>query len=378
MAAPAPDAFLLPGPVKMDPRVLQAMTRPAMNHRGPDFKEILTEIRTLTQYLFGTRGDVAVLSGSGTAGLEAAVTGLLRKEDAVLNLVNGKFSERFHELCQVFATPTALSFDWGTAVDSRKVSAALDAGSFRAVTLCWNETSTGLTNPIEPIAKAVKEHDALLIVDGITAVGGLENRMEAWGIDALVMGSQKCLAAPPGLSAVALSKAASESLRSDGSFYANLKAHVDGLAKQDTPFTPAVPLFLAFLEALRMVKEEGLENRIARTSRLADAARSAVEALGLDLYPDRRFASNTVTAIKYPPGVDDSKFRKILREKHRTTVAGGQGHLKGAIFRIGHMGICSLDDLRRGFAAMEAVLAELGHATPRGTAVAALAKHASI
>ena len=347
-----------------------------MNHRGSEFKEILADIRTLTQYLFGTRGDVAVLSGSGTAGLEGAVTGLLRKEDAVLNLVNGKFSERFHELCQVFATPTALSFDWGTAVDPTKVFESLDAGSFRAVTLCWNETSTGLTNPIEPIAKAVKEHDALLIVDGITAVGGLENRMEAWGIDALVMGSQKCLAAPPGLSAVALSKAASDSLRPDGSFYTNLKAHVDAFAKQDTPFTPAVPLFLAFREALRMLKEEGLENRIARTTRLAEAARAGVDALGLDLYPDRRFASNTVTAIKYPPGLDDSKFRKILREKHRTTVAGGQGHLKGAIFRIGHMGICSLDDLSRGFAAMEATLAGMGHATQRGTAVAALAKHA--
>jgi aspartate aminotransferase-like enzyme len=378
MTAPSGEAFLLPGPVKMDPRVLQAMTRPAMNHRGSEFKEILAEIRTLTQYLFGTRGDVAVLSGSGTAGLEAAVTGLVRKEDTVLNLVNGKFSERFHDLCRVFATPTALRFDWGTAVNPAKVSAALDGGSFRAVTLCWNETSTGLTNPIESIAKAVKEHDALLIVDGITAVGGLENRMEAWGIDALVMGSQKCLAAPPGLSAVALSKAASESLRSDRSFYTNLKAHVDGLAKQDTPFTPAVPLFLAFLEALRMVKEEGLENRVARTSRLAVAARAGVEALGLELYPERRFASNTVTAIRYPRGIDDSKFRKVLRETYRTTVAGGQDHLKGAIFRIGHMGICSLDDLRRGFAAMEAALTEMGHATQQGTAVAALAKHAAI
>ncbi|MGI0148889.1 MAG: pyridoxal-phosphate-dependent aminotransferase family protein, partial [Thermoplasmata archaeon] len=223
--------------------------------------------------------------------------------------------------------------------------------------------------------KVVKEHDALLIVDGITAVGGLENRMESWGIDALVMGSQKCLAAPPGLSAVALSKAASESLRSDGSFYTNLKAHVDAFEKQDTPFTPAVPLFLAFLEALRMLKEEGLEERIARTTRLADAARAAVDALGLDLYPDRRFTSNTVTAIRYPPGVDDSQFRRILRETYRTIVAGGQGHLKGTIFRIGHMGICSLDDLSRGFAAMEAALTELGHPTPRGTAVAALAKH---
>src|SRR2546425_84838 len=148
MTDPGSDVFLLPGPVKMDSRVLQAMARPAMNHRGPEFKEILAEIRTLTRYLFGTEGEVAVLSGSGAAGLEAAVTGLLRKEDRVLNLVNGKFSQRFHELAQVFATATALPFEWGTAVDPKKVSAALEAESFRAVTVCWNETSTGLTNPI--------------------------------------------------------------------------------------------------------------------------------------------------------------------------------------------------------------------------------------
>ena len=369
-------AFLLPGPVKMHPRVLRAMSAPAMNHRGPEFKEILSEIRGLTQYLFGTRGPVAVLSGSGTAGLEAAVSGLLRKEDRVLNLVNGKFSERFHDLCQVFTTPTALSFEWGTAVDPEKVAATLDAGAFKAVTVCWNETSTGLTNPIAEVAKVVKEHDAFLIVDGITAVGGLENRMEAWGIDALVMGSQKCLAAPPGLSAVALSKAAYESLHSDTSFYTNLKAHTDALANQDTPFTPAVPLFLAFREALRMLKEEGLENRIARTRRLADAARAGVDALGLRLYPDLRFASNTVTAIRYPPGVDDGAFRKELREHHGTIVAGGQGPLKGHIFRIGHMGICSFEDLTEGFRAFESTLAGMGHKSVRGAAVDAVAKQA--
>ena len=374
MVETAAGAFLLPGPVKLHPRVLQAMAAPAMNHRGPEFKEILSEIRGLTQYLFGTRGAVAVLSGSGTAGLEAAISGLLRKPDRVLNLVNGKFSERFHELCQVFTTPTALSFDWGTAVDPEKVARALDSAEFKAVTLCWNETSTGLTNPIAEIAKVVKDHDALLIVDGITAVGGLENRMDAWGVDALVMGSQKCLAAPPGLSAVALSKTAYESLHSDTSFYTNLKAHTDALAKQDTPYTPAVPLFLAFREALRMLKEEGLESRITRTRRLAEAARAGVEALGLRLYPDRRFASNTVTAIRYPAGVDDSAFRKELREKHGTVVAGGQGPLKGQIFRIGHMGVCNFEDLEAGFHAFETTLAGMGHKAVRGAAVAAIAE----
>jgi len=370
------DVFLLPGPVKMDHRVLQAMGVPAMNHRGPEFKEVLSEVRGLTQYMFGTSGEVAVLSGSGTAGLEAAVAGLVRKEDGVLNVVNGKFSERFHELCQVFARPTALPFEWGTAVDPASVAAALDADEFKAVTVCWNETSTGLTNPIAEIAKVVRERDAFLIVDGITAVAGLENRMDAWGIDALVMGSQKCLAAPPGLSAVALSKRAYESLHADRSFYTNLKAHVDALGKQDTPYTPAVPLFLAFREALRMLKAEGLGNRIARTTRLAEAARAAVDALGLELYPDRRYASNTVTAIRYPPGIDDAKFRKELRDRYRTIVAGGQAQLKGRIFRIGHMGICSLEDLVAGFRAFEETLAVLGYPINKDAAAEAIIRRA--
>src|SRR3990170_3912384 len=148
--------FLLPGPVKMHPRVLRAMSAPALNHRGPEFKAVLEEMRPLLRYLFGTQGEVAVLSGSGTAGLEAAVSGLLRKEDKVLNLVNGKFSERFRDLCHVFATSTALTFDWGTHVDPARVDAALRGGSYKAVTLCWNETSTGLTNPMAEIARVVK------------------------------------------------------------------------------------------------------------------------------------------------------------------------------------------------------------------------------
>lgn len=368
--------FLLPGPVKMHPRVLRAMSAPALNHRGPEFKAVLEEMRPLLQYLFGTQGEVAVLSGSGTAGLEAAVSGLLRKGDKVLNLVNGKFSERFHDLCGVFADPTPLTFPWGSAVDPAKVAEALDGGDYKAVTLCWNETSTGLTNPIADIAKVVKERGLLFIVDGITAVGGLENRMDLWGIDALVVGSQKCLAAPAGTSAVALSKRATESLHSETSFYTNLRAHVDGLKKQDTPYTPGVPLYLALLEALRMLREEGLERRIERTRRLADAARAAVLELDLELYPDPTYASNTVTAIRYPPGVDDAKFRRILREEHRVILAGGQSQLKGKIFRIGHMGICSFGDLAAGFIGIEAALAASGHQFDRGDAVEAIAKRA--
>ena len=369
--------FLLPGPVKMHPRVLRAMAAPALNHRGPEFKEVLREVRDLVQYLFGTKGEVGVLFGSGTSGLEAAVSGLLRRDDRVLNLINGKFSERFNDLCGVFATPIPLAFDWGKPVDPHAVAAALEEHpEVKAVTVCWNETSTGLTNPLPEIATIARRAGKLLIVDGITAVGGLESRFEEWGIDALVMGSQKCVAAPPGLAAVALSPRAYESLHSETSFYTNLKAHVDGLRAQDTPYTPPVPLVLGFLEALRMLREEGLETRIARTQKLAEAARAAYAAIDVELFPDPRFASNTVTAARYPPGVDDAKFRKILREQHRVILAGGQAQLKGKIFRIGHMGIASFEDLAAGFTGIEAALAALGHSFERGAAVAEIARRA--
>src|SRR2546422_2081728 len=193
--------FLLPGPVKMHPRVLRAMGMPAINHRSPAFQEVIGEVRELTKYLSQSSGRVAVRTGSGTAGLDAAASGLLRRQDRVLCLVNGKFSEWFLDLCKVYAKPTALEFEWGQPVDPARVSAALGAGDFKAVTVCHNETSTGLTNPVKEIAAAARKRGALMIVDGVTSVGGVAVRLE-WGIDAPGMGSRKCVAAPAGLAPV--------------------------------------------------------------------------------------------------------------------------------------------------------------------------------
>ena len=364
--------FLLPGPVKMHPRVLRSMGMPAINHRSAAFQEVIAEVRELTKYLFQTSGRVAVLSGSGTAGLDAAVNGLLHRGDRVLCIVNGKFSERFLDLCKVYAKPTPLEFEWGTPVDPDRVAAGLEGGDFKAVTMCHNETSTGLTNPVKDVAGVVRKHGAMFIVDGITSVGGIDVRLE-WGIDALVMGSQKCVAAPPGLAAVAVSERGYAALHEESAFYTSLKAHVDALEEDDTPFTPAVPLFFAYREALRLLKEEGLENRIRRTARLGEATRAAAEAIDLAMFPKAGFESSTVSAIRYPQGVDDKKFRSVLENEHRTVVQGGQAHLKGKIFRIGHMGIVTMADLVAGFAGIEATLAKLGHTFDRGAGVAALA-----
>jgi len=367
--------FLLPGPVKMHPRVLRSMGMPAINHRSAAFQEVIAEVRELTKYLFQTSGRVAVLSGSGTAGLDAAVNGLLHRGDRVLCIVNGKFSERFLDLCKVYAKPTPLEFEWGTPVDPDRVAAALEGGDFKAVTMCHNETSTGLTNPVKDVAGVVRKHGAMFIVDGITSVGGIECRPDEWGLDAVVLGSQKCIAAPAGLAGVMVSKRAYEQLHEETSYYLNLKAHIDSLKEdEDTPYTPSIPLFLAVREALRLLKEEGIETRIRRTTKLADACRAAAKALGLQLYPDESVASNTVSAIVYPPGIDDGAFRKTLLKQHNVVIAGGQAQLKGKIFRIGHMGICSFEDLRATWNAIEAVLADVGQKVAKGAAVEAVQK----
>ena len=372
---PQDNVFLLAGPVKIHPRVLQAMTHPAINHRGGEFKEINRELRTLTQYLFQTEGDVALLSGAGTAGLESVVSSLLHRTDRVLNLVNGKFSERMHELCQIHTTdPKALGFEWGRAIDPQAVAAELDAADYTAVTVCHNETSTGVTNPLQELAAVCRKKDALLIVDGITSVGGLPVRMD-WGLDAVVTGSQKCVAAPAGLAAVAVSSRAYERLHSHHAYYLDLKKHIDAWRdKGDTPFTPAIPLFLAFREALRLLKEEGLETRLRRTAQLGEACRAAAKAVDVELFADERVASNTVTAMRYPPNVPDEKFRAVLREEHRTIVSGGQDAIKGKVFRIGHMGICSFGDLAAGWTGIEATLAGFGHRFARGAAVAEVSR----
>ncbi len=367
--------FMLAGPVKMHPRVIRAMSVPAVAHRAPEFSAVNAEIRELLKYVFQTEADVAVISGSGTAGLEAAIASVFRKDERVLCLVNGKFGERLGELADLYATATVLESPWGSPVDLEQVEAALESGDYAGVALCHNETSTGLTNQAEAIGRLARKHDALYILDGITSVGGIEVLPEEWGADVVILGSQKCVAAPAGLAALSASERALDRMHSGSAYYLDLKKHVLRLRDGDqTPYTPAIPLFLAFREALRLVKEEGLENRIARGARLGDACRAAADAVGLELYPERDYASNTVTAIRYPDGTDDGAFRGALRERHGVVVAGAQAQIKGKVFRIGHMGICSMNDMLGTWGAIEAVLRKLGHAFEAGAAVAAVAE----
>ncbi len=367
--------LMLAGPVKIHPRVLRVMSTSSIGHRTDQFREVNAEIRELLRYAFQTDGAVAPISGSGTAGMETMLGNLLRPEDKVLSITNGKFGERMHHIASLYAQAEPLDLPWGKVMDLETVKQRLDTKEYTALTLCHNETSTASTNPARELGKMATDAGLLFLVDGITSVAGLPVDMDGWGIDAIVLGSQKCLAAPAGLSAVALSERGYEALRERGPYYLNLKAHVDRLEKGDTPFTPAIHLFLAFREALRMLKEEGLETRLDRTARLGEACRAAGQAMGLEMFPDDECASNTVSAFRYPKGVSDDRFRPRLRDKHRVIIAGGQGEIKGRVFRIGHMGLCSFSDLVATFAAIETVLSEAGHPLEKGSSLEAIGTH---
>jgi aspartate aminotransferase-like enzyme len=367
---PETATFLIAGPVRIHPRVLRAMSAPSLNHRGDFFHGIVQEIRELLPVAFGTRGRQVVLSGSGTAGLEAVYASLVPKDGRTVVVTNGNFGDRGDAIVRRYGSNvTTVRAPWGQGLPVEAIRAELEKGDVRALSVVHNETSVGLANDLAAVAPAVRSSGALFLVDGISAIGGIPVPIDAWGIDAIVAGSQKGIAAPAGLALVHLSERAVAALH-PGTFYLDLSAHLASLEKNDTPWTPAVPLFLALCEALRILKEEGLERRLARTHALAEASRAAARALGLELFPDPKFASDTVTALRNPDGLGDPQLRKVLEREYNVLVQGGQGSLTGKIFRLGHMGIADWPDLLVTFAALERILGKHGRVKSPGASLA--------
>ena len=354
--------LMMPGPVPMPQRVRMAMARQAINHRGPEFGECLNDINRMLKPMFGTKNDCLIISGSGTAGMEAAVANFCAKKK-IACLVNGKFGERLHDIGKMYASEAVeLSSEWGTPLPLERLEEELENG-VEAVTLVHNETSAAIKNPAEAVGKLCKKHDALFIMDGITSIGGDEVLADKWGADVAIVGSQKCLAAPAGLAAVSVSDKAWEKIAEWRPYYLDLKKYKKSAEKNETPYTPAVPLFFALREACRIVEEEGLENRIARHRNLADAVRAAAGAWELDLYPTvdaLHSYSNTATAICYPEGIKDSEFRGLVK-KDGIEFSGGQDRLKGKIFRIGTMGATGVPEVLAVIGAAEKALRQLGY-----------------
>ncbi|MDD1659060.1 MAG: alanine--glyoxylate aminotransferase family protein [Methanomicrobiales archaeon] len=354
--------LMIPGPVPVPEKVRMAMLRQAINHRGTEFGSIYAECVRVLKGIFHTGNELFILSGSGTAAMEAAI-GNFGRDRRIVSLVNGKFGERMGKIGQRYGDVTAIQSDWGAPLDLEGLECSLEEGA-ELVTLVHNETSSGIKNPAAAIGRLTRKHDALFVMDGITSIGGDLVEVDAWGVDVAFVGSQKCLAAPPGLSAISVSKRAWEKLSEKRPYYLDLAAYRKSAASSpmETPYTPAVPLFLALHEALAIVEREGLENRIGRHRRLADGVRAAVAAWGLPMFPrldPLHEYSNTVTAVAIPDGVNEKVLRATVKG-FGIEIAGGQDHLKGRIFRIGHMGAVSAPEILATLSAVEFALGKAG------------------
>ncbi|WP_067047305.1 pyridoxal-phosphate-dependent aminotransferase family protein [Methanofollis ethanolicus] len=354
--------LMLPGPVPVPERVRQAMMRQAINHRGPEFGAAYAESVDVLKDCFGTKNEVYIISGSGTAGMEAAIANFGQGKK-IASLVNGKFGERLWKIGQRCGEATAINSEWGTPVDLDALAEALENGA-EMVTMIHNETSAGILNPAKDVGKLARKHDALFVMDGVTSVGGDDVRMDEWNVDVAIVGSQKCLAAPAGLAAVAVSDRAWERIAEKRPFYLDLAAYRKNgkNTPMETPYTPAVPLFLALAEALAIIKEEGMQARIARHHRMSASVRAAVAAWGLEMFPTLDAVSaysNTVTAAKMPEGVTDNALRGTVK-KMGIEIAGGQDHLKGKIFRIGSMGAVSAPEILATLATVQYALRKAG------------------
>ncbi len=356
----------IPGPTPVPPDILEAVAHPMVNHRGREFAALMGRVSERLKDFFQTSNDVLILSCSGTGGLEAAVTNTLSPGDKVLVVSIGSFGERFAMIAETYgAEVTMLPYDWGQAARPEQVRMALDKEpDIKAVLVTHNETSTGVTNPLEEIAGVVREFDKLLLVDAVSSLGAIPLEMDGWGLDVVVTGSQKGWMVPPGLAFVAMSDRgwkAYESARMPH-FYFDLGKHRDSLVKGQTPWTPTMSVFFGLDVALERMGVEGLESIFARHARMANLVRQGVKRMGLQLFcEDERCASDTVTAIRCPEGIEVSALRNLLEDEYGVVLAGGQGKLSGRIFRIGHLGLVEEADIRQALEALEQALVKLGY-----------------
>jgi len=366
--------LLTPGPTPLPPEVCQALGKPIIHHRTPQFQAILKEATEGLKYVFQTQSDVFILTSSGTGAMEAAVVNLLSAQDTAITVEGGKFGERWTELCTNYGIKAeVIKVEWGKAVDPGEIEKRLKANpNIKAVftTLC--ETSTGVVNDIETIGKVVSKYKAALVVDAISGLGAINLKTDAWGVDMCVSGSQKGFMLPPGLAFISVSEKAWGAIAVSNSprYYFDLKAAKQAIQSVDTPFTPAISLIIALVEVLKMMRQDGLENIFKRHRIMACATKAAIQALGLELFAPTA-ASDVVTAVKVPLGIDGEKIVKTMRDVYGVTIAGGQAELKGKVFRLAHMGFIEEFDIIAGVSCLEKVLAQMGYKFQLGAGVSA-------
>ena len=362
----SPQNLRTPGPTPIPDDIVDAMTNPMINHRGPEFDELITKTTEQLQQVFMTSNDVLILTASGTGALEAALVNTLSPGDRVLSATAGSFGDRFTDMADAFgADVQRLEFEWGAPVQPAAIREALQADpEIKAVMVTHNETSTGITHPVEEIARVVKlEFDKLFLVDAVSSLGCIPLPVDAWDCDLVGTASQKGFMIPPGLAFISVSERGWEEQKTATMprFYFDLEAARRMLERGQTPFTPNVAAMYGLSLALDKLLEEGMEGVFGRHANIARITRDGVRRLGLELLvDDERYASDTVTAVKVPEGVDGQRLMGLLRTEKNVVLAGGQGKLSGSIFRIGHLGHVSEEDIEEVMEALAELLPRVG------------------
>jgi aspartate aminotransferase-like enzyme len=364
--------LLAPGPTPVPPSVLQAMAAPIIHHRTPEYEALFAEVRASLRRVFQCATEVLMFAASGTGAMEGAVVNTLSPGDPVIVIRGGKFGERWAEICEAHGVRVIpVDVPYGKSVDPAVVAETLArTPEVRAVFATHSETSTGAVHDVQALAAITRRSEALLVVDAITSLGVMDLPMDAWGVDIVVAGSQKALMLPPGLAFAALSERAWARVPTARlpRFYFDFARERKAILGNQSAYTPAVSLVVGLRESLRLILAEGLPAVFARHARLADATRAGVTALGLALFAER--PGNACTAACPPQGIGGGAVVKGMR-KRGITIAGGQGSMKGQMFRISHMGYVDGFDVLTALAALEMVLADLGHEVRLGEGVRA-------
>jgi aspartate aminotransferase-like enzyme len=364
--------LMAPGPTPVPEKVLLRMADTVIHHRTPQFKALLKRVHDKLKKVVRTDNPVVIFSASGTGAMEASVINMLSAGDKALVIKGGKFGERFADICESYGVEVVpYELEWGQSADAEVIKEKLrDEPGIKAVyaTLC--ETSTGVVNDIEAIGKVVSPTEAVLVVDAISGLTAEEFRPDECGVDLVVAGSQKGLMLPPGLAFLSVSAKARKMMESSElpKYYFDLKAALKSYEGDTTPWTTAVSLVNGLEEVLDMMLSEGLDNVLKRHAHLAKATREAVKAIGLELFS--KSPANTLTAVKVPEGVDGKELVRKMRDEQMMTIAGGQAHLKGKIFRLAHLGYMDTYDTISAIAAIEMVLQQLGYSLDMGKGVA--------
>jgi serine---pyruvate transaminase len=358
-----------PGPTPVPPEVLAAMGAPVVHHRSPDFRPVYERCLARLREVCRTESDVLLFAASGTGAFESAVVNLVSPGEPHLVVSAGSFGERWAAMTSAYgAEIDHLQYEWGEIPDPEDVRARLAAREAKAVWIVQSETSTGVVADVQAIAAVAKEAGALVVVDAVSSLGAVPCETDAWGLDVVVSGSQKALMTPPGLGLAAVSEAALAATGSTPRFYFDWQRTRSAQRKLDAPFTPPVSLVSALDVALGLLLDEGLEAVFERHVRLGRAARAGAKAMGLELFLPDDDRSAVVTAVRSP---EAAEIISGVRTRFGITLAGGQGDLKGKIFRIGHIGWFDVFDVTTALAAVEIVAADLGADIERGVAVTA-------